>query len=603
MSARPNVSAEIPPSLCVARWVRVSTQEQADRSRHGGVQRQYALTDAIIESRGYKLIASFEVTDVSGTNVGNTPEFKKLLSLIEGGQVKAVIVESVSRLMRVDSWEAMSCLDVFASNGCLIVADGLQIDFSNPHDWLVGGLHTLMAGHDRKMLVKKISESKERLRAEAKLASGANTLPKALRWDRDRKKFYFDPDEIVSVQQAFQLMDEGLHCLAEVGRRVGIKRTALRGILRNEAYIGLRVYSERRDPADVRVGVNGRQRSRRKIAREPNDVLRVKFCDDPPVSAEQFARVGKILDELRFNHAANVPKEQRVWLCSSYGRCGACGLPLYTTTGSQRDSETGKAVGFYCCRSQHPSKKGRDVRCNNKWVGQKKLDALLVRFCSHLLSNERVIAAIVERSAKQCAEVVRKFPSTGPNELIRKLQLKEKRLIRMCADQVIDIEELRHERQLVRDEIERLRESAQAVEFKPTMTSAKLARVIVKAMSNFDRLEKRDQKMLLEQMLAEIFLRGESVTAFRLSPAFLAALGTSEPNLAETIHLNPPFRTTVEVPVGKKLCSRCGKIFELDRIVPRRSRCFPCHKVADRERRQRAKKTCVLARTITEVGE
>ncbi len=146
--------AEKAQSICVARWIRVSTQEQADRSRHAGVQRQYALTDAIIESRGYKLIASFEVTDVSGASVGSTPEFKKLLGLIESGQIKAVIVESVSRL----------------------------------------------------------------------------------------------------------------------------QRTALVGTLRNEAYIGYGVYNKKRDPSDVRVGVDGRQRSRRKIDRPPGEIIRCGEC-------------------------------------------------------------------------------------------------------------------------------------------------------------------------------------------------------------------------------------------------------------------------------------------------------------------------------------
>jgi DNA invertase Pin-like site-specific DNA recombinase len=597
MEAGHNARDESAPSICVARWIRVSTQEQADQSRHGGVQRQYALTDAIIESRGYKLIASFEVTDVSGASVGNTPEFNKLLGLIESGQIKAVICESVSRLMRVDSWQAMSCLDIFASNGCLIVADGLQIDFSNPHDWLVGGMHTLWAGHERKMLLKKISESRERLRAEGKLSSGAQTLPKALRWDRDRKKFYFDPEEIITVQRAFQLLDEGEHCLAAVGRAVSMKRTALCGTLRNEAYIGYRVYNKMRDPSDVRVGVDGRQRSRRKIDRPPEEVLRIKFCDNPPVSPEQFARVGKILDELRFNHVARLPKEHRVWLCSTYGRCGTCGLPFYTVTGSKRDAETGKAVGYYCCRSQHRSKNGADLRCNNKWVGQKKLDALLIAFCCELLSDEKVLAGLIEQSARQCAEVVREFPIPRPNELIRKLEKKEKRLIQMCSDGAISISELKCERRLVRDEIERLQSSTEFLtERKPAVTSAKLALMIVKAVRNFDRLEPRNQKVILEQLFAEVFFLGASVTAFRLYPAFLSALGTAEAKLAETIHLDPPFCTAPEVPAGKKICSRCGGIFDLSLIVPRRSLCFPCFKVEERERRVRAKAKRLAAR-------
>jgi hypothetical protein len=66
---------------------------------------------------------------------------------------------------------------------------------------------------------------------------------------------------------------------------------------------------------------------------------------------------------------------------------------------------------------------------------------------------------------------------------IGKLEQKEKRLIRMCGAEAISISELKRDC------------------------------MIVKALCRFDQFVKRDQKVILEQVHAEIFFRGESVTA------------------------------------------------------------------------------------------
>jgi DNA invertase Pin-like site-specific DNA recombinase len=135
------------PRKTAARWVRVSTEEQASEGR-AGLQRQYEATDYIIAAYGYELVASYELIQ-SGTTVAYSPQFQQLLARIREG-LTAVIVSEVSRLMRVDSWESLAVLDVFAKHHCLIIANGQTIDFSNPQGWLSGGVATLVAAAHRK---------------------------------------------------------------------------------------------------------------------------------------------------------------------------------------------------------------------------------------------------------------------------------------------------------------------------------------------------------------------------------------------------------------------------------------------------------------------
>src|SRR4051794_14836216 len=88
-------------ALRVARWCRVSTEEQS-KEGNAGMQRQLDQTDRVIHARGYEVVASFKVIAVSGASVALAPEFQELLRLVRTKAIRAVVVSEVSRLMRVD---------------------------------------------------------------------------------------------------------------------------------------------------------------------------------------------------------------------------------------------------------------------------------------------------------------------------------------------------------------------------------------------------------------------------------------------------------------------------------------------------------------------
>ncbi|RYD66129.1 MAG: recombinase family protein, partial [Verrucomicrobiaceae bacterium] len=364
------------PSLRVARWCRVSTEEQSKEGR-AGLQRQYDQTDRIIATHGYELIESFEVIAVSGASIMHAPEFQRLIRLVQSGTIHAVVVAEMSRLMRVDSWEGMAVLDVFARHEVHIIADGMDIDFSNPEGFLSGGIQTLIAGHERMKLVQKISAARVALKRSGRLSSADHTLPFAVRYNWETHKFYYDPEEIWKVQEAYRLIDEeGLYNMAEIGRRVGFSRSSVRVILGNKIYIGIRRYDTKRDMNVKRVGLDGRKTYRPRLNCDPDEVIEVTVIENPAVSVERWTRVNRIIEENRTNHVAKLPKEKLVHLCTSYGRCGYCGCTLYLCGNNKRDKATGLRLVWYCCRSHHPGRKGSLPRCNNCYVGEKNLDAV-----------------------------------------------------------------------------------------------------------------------------------------------------------------------------------------------------------------------------------
>jgi len=476
-------------------------------------------------------------------------------------------------------------LGVFATHNCLIITQDQTIDFNTPEGWLTGGLFTILAGHEKMEMRRKIQAAKENLRRSGKCPSGPQTLPRGLCYSRKEQKFYYDPATIGSVQEAFRLVDSGINNLAEVARRVGIKRTALRGILTNESYIGFRVYTHRRDSSVKNSRADGRQADRPKVPRG-EDVIRSKIIDSPAVTTEQFARVAAILAESRRNHLSSLPKERRVHLCTTYGRCGFCGEPIYVATNSRRDKNTGEPFCFYCCKSQHPAKKGKLPRCRNSWVSKRNLDSLVVAFCEKVLGEASLLAQLISDSINRSSQIVRPFPVEKFQETIAKLKRKERHLIEMCAAEAISIAELKAEREKINAEIARLRNSENDRPKHRGLSVQQLARLLIKGALGFRRAERREQKQILEHLFSEIFFKGQSIRAFRLHPS-ISGLASDSDRLSQTIYLPDPFRITPEIPVGQKQCSRCAKILPAIVFRKGRSLCPECNRVNNRYRSRR----------------
>jgi DNA invertase Pin-like site-specific DNA recombinase len=585
----PRREAEQP--LRVAVWRRLSTLEQNSEGR-AGLQRQRDQTDRVVAAAGYQVVVTFEVVDVSGTSVALAPEFQKLLALVESGDVKGVVVSELSRIARPDSLESLAVFDHFARSGCLVIVDGQSIDFANPEGWLSGGLQALVAGHFRMNMLRTIHAAKESSRRNGWLVSSYKTLPLGVSYEKTARRFFYNED-IQRVIEAFRLMDEERATLWEIGRRIGVHPGSVRGLLENEIYLGWRVYDERRDPLVKHVQADGRQGWRPKKAREQDEIIRVKVIDEPAISPERFARVQAHLGEIRGRHAiSNAARHPS--LCTTIGRCGYCGEPLYVTANGKRN-KAGKNHGYYCCKSRYPGRSGKLPPCSNGWVRRENLDELLVAFCEKILTEPKLLVTVIEASARRTAQVIRAFRPPTKDDAIRKLRQRDERLLEMCEVQTISIDEFRARRAKIRAEIERLESVAEATkaDAPPTVTLTEFARQVTKAVVRFARIESAlEKKQILRELFAEVFFRRESVSAFRFSKSFLAELG--ETSLAtQTVQLSTPFHIRElpqPLPKGHKRCICCGRVRPLIDFYSRRARCRDCYKEALNQRRRERRK-------------
>jgi len=317
--------------LRVATWARQSTESQSnEEAGRAGLERQREILARLVATGGHQVVRAFEVVDVSGTAVEHSPEFQELLQLL--GQVEAVISADFARLMRVDTWQSLGVLDRFAQHRCLLITESQTFDWADAGQALSGGLFALLASHDRRTTLHKLNSAKELLRKAGKNPCGDHSLPRGLRYDRKTQKFFYDPVEILKVQEAFRLLDpagdgEGLTNLTAVARRLGWKRGGLHTNLLNEAWLGYRTYDGKVDPTRKRVGVDGRQINQLRTRREPHEIVRVKFTDEPAVDPARHQRVMEVLKEVRRNSFEEREPTPAVSLCLPYGRC-VCGAAL-----------------------------------------------------------------------------------------------------------------------------------------------------------------------------------------------------------------------------------------------------------------------------------
>jgi hypothetical protein len=123
--------------------------------------------------------------------------------------------------------------------------------------------------------------------------------------------------------------ESGIKNYCEIARRTGIKATSLKNILRNPIYSGIRVYDTKRGPEKYH-RTDGRQAERKKVPRQPEEVIRVKVFDEPPIDPERFARVQKVLAETnRRWKDIRSHKPSVVFLAGGIAACAECGSPLY----------------------------------------------------------------------------------------------------------------------------------------------------------------------------------------------------------------------------------------------------------------------------------
>ena len=160
----------------VVELVRVSTEGQASEDR-AGIPAQRAVNRRTATQHGLEIVQTIEITDVSGTAVLRSRGMQELLRLIESPDIHGVVAKEFSRLMRPENFSDYALLQHFIDTRTILYLPDGPLDFASEAGKLLGGIRALIAGQERREMLRRLQDAKEAMRRGGKHPGGSATLP------------------------------------------------------------------------------------------------------------------------------------------------------------------------------------------------------------------------------------------------------------------------------------------------------------------------------------------------------------------------------------------------------------------------------------------
>lgn len=509
---------------------RVSTEEQA-RGDRAGLDRQESANRARAAQLGAEIVKTFVIVDVSRTRVVATPEWTAgIRPLIQEADVH-IVVDAADRL--VAGFEGIEILAECQRTRTRIFTHSGELDLTTAEGRLMGALHAVNAGNELDSIAHRAQGGKEAKRHEGKFPTFDRALATGIRYLRDTNTWTYSPD-IRRVQRLFELfVHEGVTNVAEVGRRTGFSAQTARNLLRNPIFKGWLIFSKKRDTSTpAPVGPDGRRKDRKKVPRAPHEVIRHQVYrprGEPPEprDAREEAAVfeatwdaaQELLDEKRRDYLFGREPNGSKFYCTGLLRCAPCQLPMWgkSRRGKQRSRD------YYCCKaSQTP---GRS--CETGYVAREKLHAALDRLFATVLSDERVLAGLVEASVRGGREDFDGRIAQGRRELER-LSAKRAKLLELYLDDKWTRAELDARRLTLDSEIEReereLRRLAQLRDATASEGALDALRDVLLALLEFEFWTPAQKRDLMRKYFPRVSVSRRGIESVRMQVPLVAAV-------------------------------------------------------------------------------
>jgi len=510
----------------VIQLLRVSTERQAADDK-AGLAAQRAINQRTAATYGLEVVRTIEMSDVSGTAVLSTPEMQNLLRIIESPDIHGVIAKEFSRLMRPENFKDYELLQAFVDTRTVLYLPDGPIDFSSSMGGFMGLIRAGMARIERREILARMNDAKEAMRLAGRNTGGSSTLPFGLDYSQARGWSY--TAEAEKVRAAFELVLTTSLPYAEIARRLNIARTNLRFILRNPIYMGIRQYAQRRDPtpAGYTPGEDGRQGHRRKIARPPEEVIRVKVMEGL-VTEEVFQAAQRILNSRATREQAVRTENAPKYLFNGFLRCGECGSPMYSHT-NQKDNH------YYCkLNGTRARQRNPESVCPTPYIRAAVIEPKIEELLSVRLQDDDFLAGVAESYLEQsCSGTpLSVLDATAVHRQIENLTAKRRRILEAFFDGTIDRGE--RDEQLGRVDTELKAYQGMAVTTpvaEPFVSTRELADML-SAFTEMPFLQRDDKRSLLRGLGVRVSVSGYKICA--LAMWSVGGLGCNSDNRLKT---------------------------------------------------------------------
>ncbi len=482
----------------VVELIRVSTETQAAEDRTG-IPAQRAANQTTCKQYALRIVETVELV-VSGTDVAQTPEMAHVLELVAQGRARGIVLAEYSRLFRPDRWADMVVLQELDDHSAQLYLPTGPIDLSSQVGMVQASVYTLMARLERIHIRDRMQRGKEEKRKRGEHVSGGVGLPLGVAYDKERGWSY--AEGIWKVKEIFSRILAGERNFAKIADDLGLSRNSIRNIATNPIYIGWRVYDKKRDLSPA----GKRQRGdRRKINRDPSEVIRVQIPLEPVVSEQEFHEVGEIIEQKR-RHALRVRgKNSPLFVYRGMLRCGACGQLIYCNAKGRKSARR----HYYYCKSLHPYRRPEGTeKCGNRYMLRERLEPALDDAITERLCDPKVVLSAV-REYNRSLEAGWREQAKNPRTLerqIQKLEAKRDRILEAFFDGTISREERDKRLAPLAAELDALTELQKVREEEPPVLDQSAVLEALAVFAEFAFLEFQQKRKILEALLPLIYV-------------------------------------------------------------------------------------------------
>jgi DNA invertase Pin-like site-specific DNA recombinase len=490
----------------VLELIRVSTEQQAAGDR-ASIPAQRTVNRRTCVQYGLEIIRSIELTDVSGACVLLAPEMQELIRLMQSAEIHGVVAREFSRLMRPENFEDFALLQVFVDSRTMLYLPEGPLDMSSKTGRLLGTIRAAIAGMERTEILERVWTAKEEKRRRGELAQSKVVLPWGVGYEPGRG-FYYKP-EAERVREAFRQFLAGNQSYIQLSRMVGVTPRGMHVIMRNPIWTGWRIIDKKRDMSSVGryPSANGRQADRHKIARPPEEVIRVQVISDPLVSEHTFKSVQRIMDLKQARHWRSQPDIEHRFTYNGFLTCSSCGEVVHTAL-ARRD--------YYACKGRRT-----DHACRTKYMGREKLEARLdALFAEHLADPnflKRCIRDLEHRDLQDDSAMRAKRLSAE----VSSLRDKRTRVMDVFLAGLIEREDL--DRRLAT--IDRDIQTTHAILIRETPPAVPGIEVLIDAfapLAEWEHWSREQKRSVLSTIVLDIRVADYNVSALGLNPAIFS---------------------------------------------------------------------------------
>jgi site-specific DNA recombinase len=486
----------------VVELIRVSTEGQASETS-ASIPSQRNVNRHTAAAFGLTVVRSIEMSDVSGAAVLFAPEMKELLRLIQSPDIRGVVTKEFSRLMRPENFSDYALLQAFAETNTVLYLPEGPLDLSTKEGRLIAPIRAAIAGLERTEILERVWHAKEAKRRAGQMPQSDITLPFGVGYDRQTNTWNYKP-EAEKIRIAFKAFIDGEISYYAVGKRLGISPYSLRIMLRNPIYIGWRVIDKRRDPSAAahKARKDGRQADRRKIARGPEDVIRIKVIDTPLVDPADFDRVQQIMDLKKKRHWRTRSDYQHRFTYNNFLVCDECGSLIYTHF-RRRD--------YYICSGR------KKIGCLSRYIRKELIEPKLDDLFSRKLTDLTFLEEIAKERHRLTTDSVSSATKSRLESQMDRLRGKRERVVDLFVEGIITVEDRNQKLLAIDQDLSLCIEELGRITTKSKIGVDQLASLF-QPFFEFSYLSRDQKRTMLGAIIPEIRIRNGQVVGFTLLP-------------------------------------------------------------------------------------